>query len=425
MKVNIKNNPVEVMAPVGSKESLMAAIQGGANSVYFGIGKLNMRSRSTVNFTVDDLKEINQICKKHQIKTYLTVNTVVYDHEIENVRELLSHAKKHQITAIIASDWAVIKLAREMNINVHASTQCNITNMEAVRFYAQYTDTMVMARELNLKQVADIVSQIKAENLCGPSGNLVKIEIFIHGALCMAISGKCYLSLDNFAYSANRGACLQPCRRLYNVKDTDNEIELLVNEKYILSPKDLCTIGFMDKIIEAGVSVLKIEGRGRSPEYVKKTTSIYRQAVDAYFSGAYNEKNVKKWTEDLRTVYNRDFWDGYYLGRKIGEWTNRYGSQATKTKIYVGRVTNYFHKLKVAEILMESHELNTQDEILIIGPTTGVYEDNIQEIRVNLKQVPTAQKGNICSIPTHSVVRRNDKVYLIIPTCDSDVYTNQ
>lgn len=420
-----KNNAIEIMAPVGSKVSLMAAIQGGADSVYFGVGKLNMRSRSTVNFTVEDLEEISQICKKHGIKTYLTVNTVVYDHEMEDVKELLTHAKKHKITAIIASDWAVIKLARKMNINVHASTQCNITNMEAVRFYAHYTDTMVMARELNLKQVADIVSQIKTENLCGPSGNLVKIEIFIHGALCMAISGKCYLSLDNFAHSANRGACLQPCRRLYNVKDTDNEIELLVNEKYILSPKDLCTIGFMDKIIEAGVSVLKIEGRGRSPEYVKKTTSTYRQAVDACFNGTYNEENIKKWTEDLRTVYNRDFWDGYYLGRSMGEWTNRYGSQAIKTKIYVGRVTNYFHKLKVAEILMESHALNIQDEILILGPSTGVYEDNVQEIRVNLQQVNTAQKGSICSIPTHSTVRRNDKVYRLIPVCDSDEYVNQ
>jgi len=425
METIIKNNSIEIMAPVGSYESLMAAIQGGANAVYFGIGKLNMRSRSTVNFTMDDLAEIGLRCQEHHIKTYLTINAVVYDHEMEEVTLLLEAAKKHAISAIIASDWAVIERARQMGIEVHASTQCNITNIEAVRFYARYTDVMVTARELNLKQVDAIVHQIKQEHICGPSGKLVKIEIFVHGALCMAVSGKCYLSLDNFGYSANRGACLQPCRRLYQVKDTDNELELLVNEKYIFSPKDLCTIGFLDKILDAGISVLKIEGRGRSPEYVKTVSRCYREAVDAYYNGSYGETKIKQWTENLRNVYNRDFWDGYYLGRKIGEWTNRYGSQATKTKIYLGKVTNYFHKLHVAEILLESRNLTLNDLILIIGPTTGVYEDTIQEIRVNLHTTETAIKGTTCSIPTHAVVRRNDKVYVLIPVCDSEEFLNQ
>lgn len=420
--MKVIKNKIEIASPVGSRESLMAAIQGGANAVYFGIGNLNMRSRSTINFTLNDLSEISTICQKHHVKTYLTINTIVYDKEIEEVNSLLDAVKKYAITAIIASDWAVILAAAVRGIKVHISTQCNITNIEAVRFYAQYADVMVTARELNLKQVAEIIQQIKKENICGPSGELVKIEIFAHGALCMAISGKCYLSLDNFGYSANRGACLQACRRLYNVKDADNELELLINEKYILSPKDLCTIGFLDKILDAGVSILKIEGRGRSPEYVKTVTRCYREAVDAYFDGTYGEEKVKRWTEELRSVYNRDFWDGYYLGRKLGEWTNHYGSQATKTKIYVGRVTNYFNKLKVAEIYIESGSIQLDNEILIIGPTTGVYEDKVREIRVNLASTSVAEKGMSCSIPTNEIVRRNDKVYILIPSCDSDEF---
>ncbi len=420
MKIN--NNNIEIASPVGSYESLMAAIQANTNAVYFGVGNLNMRSRSTVNFTLNDLEKISTICKQHHIKTYLTINTVIYNNEIEEITILLDAVKKHDITAIIASDWAVIQAAISKKIKVHISTQCNISNIEAVRFYAQYADVMVTARELNLKQVAEIVQQITKENICGPSGELVKIEIFVHGALCMAISGKCYLSLDNFGYSANRGACLQACRRLYNVKDADNELELLVNEKYILSPKDLCTIGFLDKILDAGVSILKIEGRGRSPEYVKTVTRCYKEAVDAYFNGSYGEDKINFWMQKLRSVYNRDFWDGYYLGRKLGEWTNRYGSQANKTKIYIGRVTNYFSKLKVAEILIESGKLEQNDEILIIGPTTGVYEDTIKEIRVNLTTTAIAVKGDNCSISTKSIVRRNDKVYILIPTCDSDEF---
>ncbi|NLO42019.1 MAG: U32 family peptidase, partial [Bacteroidales bacterium] len=382
---NQEKKAIEIMAPVGSYEALMAAIQGGADAVYFGIGNLNMRSRSTVNFTLDDLAEISRLCNVNHIKSYLTLNTIIYDNEIIEIKSILTAAKKHGISAIIASDWAVIQEAQKIGVDVHISTQCNITNIEAVRFFSHFADVMVTARELNLKQVANIVEQIEKENITGPSGNLVKIEVFAHGALCMAVSGKCYLSLDNFAYSANRGACLQPCRRLYNVKDVDNEIELLVNEKYIFSPKDLCTIGFLDKILEAGVSVLKNEGRGRSPEYVKTVTKCYRQAVDAYYDGSYGEDKVKLWMKELRSVYNRDFWDGYYLGRKTGEWTNRYGSQATKTKVYIGNVTNYFSKQKVAEILIENKTLHTGDQLLVIGPTTGVYEDSVSEIRVNLK----------------------------------------
>ena len=425
MKTQADNKKIEIMAPVGSHESLMAAIQAGADAVYFGVGKLNMRSRSTVNFTKDDLAEISQLCQEHDIKTYLTINTVIYNHELEDVKDLLNGVKQHHISAVIASDWAVIKMAREMNIEVHASTQCNITNIEAVRFFAQFSDVMVTARELNLKQVTEIIEQIENEQICGPSGKLVRIEVFIHGALCMAVSGKCYISLDNFGYSANRGACLQPCRRLYNVKDADNELELLINEKYIFSPKDLCTIGFLDKILDSGISVLKIEGRGRSPEYVKTVTRCYREAVNAYFNHTYDEIKVKQWIEELRSVYNRNFWDGYYLGRKTGEWTDRYGSQATKTKVYAGKITNYFSKLQVAEIQIESRNLKVGDEILIIGPTTGVYEDTLQEIRVDLKITQSAEKGVTCSVPTHSVVRRNDKVYVLIPVCDSDEFINQ
>lgn len=424
MHTTTKNNhTIEIMAPVGSRESLMAAIQGGADAVYFGIGKLNMRSRSSVNFTIDDLADITDICKEHGIKSYLTLNTVVYDNEIDEVNTLLAAAKKHHIDAVIASDWAVIQQAAAMGIEVHISTQCNVTNIEAVRFFSRYADVMVTARELNLKQVANIIKQIHKEQIKGPSGELIQIEVFAHGALCMAISGKCYLSLDNFGYSANRGACLQPCRRLYNVKDVDNEVELLVNEQYIFSPKDLCTIGFLDKIMEAGVSVLKIEGRGRSPEYVKRVCRCYREAVEAFFDGSYGEEKVNAWMEQLRSVYNRDFWDGYYLGKKMGEWTNRYGSQAIKTKVYIGKVTNFFPKISVVEIYIEGPSLKVGHEILIIGPTTGVYEDTVTEIRVDLKPCNKAETGVFCSLPTHAVLRRNDKVYVLVTACDAEEFS--
>ena len=413
---------IEIMAPVGSREALMAAIQAGADAVYFGIGHLNMRSRSTVNFSLEDLADITWICRAHKVHTYLTVNTVVYSEEVDVVHRLLDEAKAQKVSAVIASDWAVILAARERGLRVHISTQCNVTNLEAVRFFAHYADVMVTARELNLSQVASLCRSIREENITGPGGELVQLEIFAHGALCMAVSGKCYLSLDNLHASANRGACLQPCRRKYEVRDADNEMDLLVSGKYILSPKDLCTIGFLDKVLESGVSILKIEGRGRSAEYVKTVTQCYKEAAAACLDGSYGEEKVKGWMQRLRNVYNRDFWDGYYLGRRMGEWTERYGSQARKTKLYAGRVTNYFSKIQVAEICIEGNALHTGDEILVTGPATGVYEDRVREVRVELQNVEEAEKGTLCSIPVQAKLRRNDKVYRLVPTCDSEVY---
>ncbi|MCX6231924.1 MAG: U32 family peptidase [Bacteroidetes bacterium] len=405
---------IEIMSPVGSYEALMAAIQGGANAVYFGVGQLNMRAKSSNNFSIEDLIEICRICKENNIKSYLTVNTIIYNHETDEMRTIVDAAKKYGVTAIIASDMAVIGYASSIGMEIHISTQCNITNIEAVKFYAKFADVMVTARELSLQQVADICRIIEDEQIKGPNGELIKIEVFAHGALCMAVSGKCYLSLDNLNSSANRGACLQVCRRPYHVTDKDGGIELEVDNEYIMSPKDLKTIDFLDKILKAGVRVLKIEGRGRSPEYVKTVTQCYREAADAYFDGTYTEENIALWTARLESVYNRGFWDGYYLGRKTGEWTKGHGSQATKRKVYVGKITNYFANLKVAEVKIETHSLQLGDEIHIIGPTTGVYEDKISEIRVELQAVNEAVKGISCSIPVNDVVRRQDKLYKIV-----------
>ena len=405
---------VEVMSPAGSYESLMAAIQGGADSVYFGIAQLNMRAKSSKNFTLDDLARISSICRENKIKSYITLNTVIYDDEVPLMRSIVDAAKKNGISAIIASDQAVIQYANESGMEVHMSTQTNITNIEAVRYYAGYADVIVTARELNLDQVAAITSAIEEKGIKGPSGNLVQIEVFAHGALCMAISGKCYLSLDNLNYSANRGECLQLCRRPYKVTDMDGDVELAIDNEYIMSPKDLKTIDFLDKILDAGVSVLKIEGRGRSPEYVKVVTRCYKEAVRAYFEGNYSPERIAGWNDLLKTVYNRGFWDGYYLGRKMGEWTEKYGSQATTKKIYVGKVTNYFSKLGVAEIKVEAHPLNAGDRVYIQGPTTGVLEDEIREIRVDLAPVRTARQGELCSILVKSLVRRSDKLFKIV-----------
>ncbi|MCQ2271741.1 MAG: U32 family peptidase [Bacteroidales bacterium] len=399
------------MSPVGSYESLMAAIQAGAGSVYFGVGNMNMRSRSAANFSNEDLQQITNICKEHQVRSYLTVNTIIYNDEIEEVQALIDLAKQCGVSAIIASDWAVISYCRKVGMEVHISTQCNITNIEAVRFYAQFADVMVLAREVSLAQAANICQCIRKENICGPNGQLIQIEMFVHGALCMAVSGKCYLSLDNLGHSANRGACLQPCRRKYIVKDEETDLQLAVDGKYIMSPKDLCTIGFLDKIIKAGVSILKIEGRGRSAEYVKMTTSCYHEALKALESGNFSQDKVTHWMEKLRSVYNRDFWDGYYLGRTMGEWTERYGSQATRIKTHIGKITNYYANIGVAEIHIETGDLSVGDEILISGPTTGVYEATIEEIRVDLKPTGRAEKGTYCSIATKELVRRGDKVY--------------
>ena len=405
---------IEITAPVGSWESLMAAIDAGAKSVYFGIGKLNMRARSSINFTLKDLVKISRICRKNEVKTYLTLNTVIYDDEIRKMKKIVDSAKKNNIDAIIASDHAVIQYARSAGMTVHMSTQTNISNLEAVKYWSQFADVMVTARELSLKQVASIVNGIKKEKITGPSGNLVQIEIFGHGALCMAISGKCYLSLDHYNASANRGACYQQCRRPYKVLDQEGGVEQEIDNEYIMSPKDLCTIGFLDKIMKAGVSVLKIEGRGRSPEYVKIVVSCYHEAAETVLSKTYSEEKVREWMDRLAAVYNRGFWDGYYLGRKLGEWTEQHGSIATQHKEYVGKIMNYYSRLKVMEVKMESGTLACGDKVYIQGPTTGVHEISVNEIRVDLKKVKKTMKGETCSIPLEPLVRRADKVYKII-----------
>lgn len=399
------------MAPVGSFESLRAAIQGGANSVYFGIGELNMRARSSYNFTRDDLKEILSICRENGLKAYLTVNTVIYDEELERMKDLIELAAEHKIDAIIASDAAVLNYAVKQNVPVHLSTQLNISNSESLKFYSSFADTVVLARELNLDQVKHIHEQIMSENITGPAGLPIRIEMFIHGALCMAISGKCYLSLHEHNHSANRGGCFQVCRRSYIVTDKERESQLEVDNEYIMSPKDLSTLHFLNKIIDSGVRVLKIEGRARGPEYVKIVSQCYREAVDSIFDGTYNEEKISHWHKELGKVFNRGFWDGYYLGQKLGEWSHVYGSQASRRKKYTGKITNYFSKLKVAEILIEAGELETGDEILITGPTTGVEVLTVNEIRVDLTPVKKAVKGERCSIPVNSLVRRSDKLY--------------
>jgi U32 family peptidase len=412
-KSNMIATDIEIMSPVGSMEMLMAAFQGGANSVYFGIGKLNMRSKSSKNFTIDDLKNIADLCKDHGVKSYITLNTVVYDGELDDMKKVIDSAKENEVSAIIASDISVIQYAFSRGVEVHISTQSNITNIEAVKFYSHFADVMVTARELNLNQVKEIIETIKKEDIRGPKGELIQIEIFAHGALCMAVSGKCYLSLDLMNSSANRGACLQPCRRPYKVTDKDGGLEMAIDNEYIMSPEDLKTLDFIDQILETGVRVLKIEGRGRNPEYVKKVTSIYRQAVDAYCRNEFTQENLTRWNSELASVYNRGFWNGYYLGQKIGEWTKEYGSQATHRKVYIGKVANFFKKLNVAEIKMESHDLKIGDNIYIIGDTTGVYEGQVEEIRFELKPVNEVIKGDVFSIITKEDVRRNDKVYKI------------
>lgn len=402
---------VEIMSPVGSYESLSAAIAAGAGSVYFGVGAMNMRSRSAANFSLEDLANIVGICQEHQVKSYLTVNTIIYNDELPRMRELLDAAKACGVTAIIASDMAVIQYAREIGIEIHLSTQCNVTNVEAVRYYAQFADVVVLGRECTLQQVANICKEIVDQHITGPKGELVKIEIFIHGALCMAVSGRCYLSLDNYNSPANRGACLQPCRRAYEVRDVEDGLELRVDNPYIFSPKDLCTIGYLDKIVRAGVSVLKIEGRGRSPEYVKMVTECYHEALESIDNQTFSIEKINDWMVRLRSVYNRDFWGGYYLGRTTGEWADKYGSQATRMKRRIGKITNYFGKLGVAEICMEEDTLSVGDELLIIGSTTGVYEDTVQEIRVEDEAVESVSKGVFCSVKVKELVRRGDQVY--------------
>ncbi len=405
---------IELMAPAGDFESLRAAIQGGANSVYFGVGKLNMRSGSAKNFTIDDLPEITNICNEADIKSYLTLNIVMYDAEMEQMNNLVCKAKEAGISAIIASDPAVIQVVRNNNVPVHISTQANISNIESVKFYAGFADVMVLARELSIDQMKYICDKIIEEQIKGPAGQLVRIEVFIHGALCMAISGKCYMSLHQSNKSANRGACRQICRKGYEVTDLDSGEQLNVDHEYIMSPKDLNTLPFIDKILSAGVKILKIEGRGRSPEYVKTVTQAYNEALLAIENNEFNEEFIANSEQRLEAVFNRGFWDGYYLGRKLGEWSGQYGSSATKRKVYIGKGINYFSKIGVAEFLIESQSLELGDEIIITGPTTGVLESKVEEIRVDLKNVSSSVKGEYCSIPVSSKVRRADKLYKIV-----------
>lgn len=405
---------IEIMSPVGSYESLQAAIQGGADAVYFGIGNLNMRSRSAANFTLDDLERICSIAHAASVRTYLTVNTIIYNHEIEEMHRLVDAAKRVEVSAIIASDMAVITYANSIGVEVHISTQCNISNIEAVRYYSQFADVMVTARELPLSQVAEITQFIRDNDIRGPKGELVQIEVFAHGALCMSVSGKCYLSLDNYNYSANRGACLQLCRREYLVKDLESDTELIVDNKYIMSPKDLCTIDFLDKVVKAGVRVLKIEGRGRSADYVKTVTECYKEAVQAIAEGTYTQQRIAEWKKRLATVFNRGFWDGYYMGRRMGEWTERYGSQATENKVYLGLVKNYFNRICVAEAQMQTAEtLHPGDEIMVIGETTGVYRATVDELRLERDPVPEVRQGDRFSFATSTPVHRGDKLYRV------------
>jgi putative protease len=404
---------VEIMAPVGSYESLMAAINAGANSVYFGVEQLNMRSKSSNNFTIEDLHNISSICAENGVKSYLTLNTVMYDHDIQVMRKVVDAAKESAVSAVIASDMAAITYAREKGVEVHISTQLNVSNYEALKFYAQFADVVVLARELNMTQVKNIYKQIEENDLRGPYGERVKIEMFVHGALCMAISGKCYMSLHENNASANRGACQQTCRKAYVVTEKETGHQLEIDHEYIMSPKDLCTIGFLDKVMAAGVRVLKIEGRARSGEYVKRVVETYNEAVNSILDNSYTKDKIDRWERSLSEVFNRGFWDGYYLGRKMGEWSKVYGSKATKRKVYVGRVTNYFGNIGVAEILVEASTISLGENVVIMGPTTGVVETTIEEIRVDLKPVEIAEKGNLCSIRVDRI-RRNDKLYKMV-----------
>ncbi len=409
------NEEYEIMAPVGSRESLAAALKAGANSIYFGIESLNMRAHSANHFTIDDLHEIAQITAEHGVKSYLTVNTIIYGEDLTLMRKICDAAKEAKISAIIASDVSVLSYCHQIGQELHLSTQLNITNIESLKFYAQFADVVVLARELNLEQVADIHRQIVEQNICGPSGKQIRIEMFCHGALCMAVSGKCYLSLDNLNHSANRGACMQVCRRGYTVKDRETGVELDVDNQYIMSPKDLNTIGFIDKMMEAGVRVFKIEGRARPAEYVLQVASCYREAINAVLDGTYSKEKVDEWNKRLSTVFNRGFWDGYYLGQRMGEWNNRYGSMATEKKAYVGKGVKYFSKLGVAEFKLEAGEIRKGDKLLVTGPTTGALYFTAEEIRYDLDPVEVGEKGRNVSLPVPEKVRPSDKLYRICP----------
>ena len=405
---------IELMAPAGNFESLQAALDNGADSVYFGVEQLNMRARASINFTLDDLQEIARRCQEKKVRTYLTLNTIIYDHDLSIIKTLLDKAKQAEITAVIAMDQAVIAYARQIGMEVHISTQINITNIETVKFYALFADTMVMSRELSLRQIKKICEQVEREQVKGPSGNLVEIEIFGHGALCMAVSGKCYLSLHSHNSSANRGACKQNCRKKYTVIDQESGFEIELDNEYMMSPKDLCTLDFLDQVIDTGAKVLKIEGRGRAPEYVATVIRTYREAIDAYYEGTYTKEKVEKWMEALATVYNRGFWGGYYLGQKLGEWSGVPGSQATQKKVYIGKAMHFFPKTGISEFKIEAFDIKRGDKLLITGPTTGVKELVLEDMYVNDSLADTAKKGDSCTIYTEFRTRPSDKLYKIV-----------
>ena len=405
---------IELMAPAGSFESLQAALDNGADSVYFGVEQLNMRARSSINFTLDDLQEISRRCKEKHVRTYLTLNTIIYDHDLSIIKTLLDKAKEADITAVIAMDQAVIAYARQIGMEVHISTQINITNIETVKFYALFADTMVMSRELSLRQIKKICEQVEKEQVKGPSGKLVEIEIFGHGALCMAVSGKCYLSLHSHNSSANRGACKQNCRKKYTVIDQESGFEIELDNEYMMSPKDLCTLDFLDQVIDTGAKVLKIEGRGRAPEYVATVIRTYREAIDAYYEGTYTKEKVEKWMEALATVYNRGFWGGYYLGQKLGEWSGVPGSQATQKKVYIGKAMHFFPKTSISEVKIEAFDIKRGDKLLITGPTTGVKELVLEDMYVNDVLADNAKKGDSCTFFTDFRTRPSDKLYKIV-----------
>jgi putative protease len=407
----MKRSDFEIMAPVGSRESLAAALAAGTDAIYFGIGGLNMRSRSSANFTADDMEEIAAACAARGVKTYLTVNTVIYDSDTGMMRSIIDRAHAAGISAIIASDMAAILYARSIGQEVHISTQVNVSNTEAVRFYSQWADVMVLARELNLDQVAAISRAIREENICGPAGKPVRLEMFCHGALCMAVSGKCYLSLHEMNSSANRGACNQICRRAYTVRDRETGEELDVENKYIMSPKDLKTIHFLNKMIDAGVSVFKIEGRARSAEYVAETVGAYSEAITAVCDGSYSEEKIAAWDSRLEKIFNRGFWDGYYLGQRLGEWSAKYGSSATRTKFYSSKAMRYFPKLGVGEFLLENGTLSVGDEVVLTGPTTGALVFTVEELRLDLEPVQTVSKGDRFSMPVPAKIRPADRLY--------------
>lgn len=410
--MNVKREDFEIMAPVGSYESLQAAIQAGANSVYFGIEKLNMRSRSASNFSTEDLRKIVSICKENHIKSYLTVNTVIYNDDLELMKEIIETAKEVGVSAIIAADVAAMTYAYSIGVEVHLSTQLNIANVEALKFYARYADVVVLARECNMDQVRNIWEAIQKEQIKGPKGELIKIEMFCHGALCMAVSGKCYLSLHELNASANRGACYQVCRHGYRLTDDESDIEIKVDNQYLMSPKDLKTIHFINKLIESGVRVLKIEGRARGAEYVKTVVSCYDEAINSYLDGTYSEEKIAQWDERLKKVFNRGFWNGYYLGQRLGEWSSTYGSEATKKKVYVGKGMKYYSKLGVGEFLVETkYGIKKGDDILIIGPTTGVIELKVGEIHVGDSTAEKCEKGDLFSIAVPEKIRNSDKLY--------------